>query len=72
MDDTGMKVGDLVRERPDSIMATTFNADPCESLGIILAVEGGVATVAWFYHKIFGAHECYSTREELIILNKNT
>ena len=64
-----MKVGDLVRECPKSIMG--IKTDPCDSLGIILVVEDGIATVSWFYHKVFGAHECYSTRHELIIISKN-
>ena len=65
-----MQVGDLVKENPDSILG--FDGDPSDSLGIILAVEDGIATVSWFHHEIFGAHESYCTRAELIFFDKNT
>ena len=70
MDGAGMKIGDLVKESPDSILG--FEELYSDSLGIILDVEDGIATVSWFHHEIFGAHESYCTRAELIILNKNT
>ena len=65
-----MQIGDLVKENPASILG--FEGDPSDSLGIILAVEDEIATVSWFYHEIFGAHESYCIRAEVIILNKNT
>ena len=64
-----MKVGDLVKENSDSILGFDGDADS-DSLGIILAVEDGIATVSWFHHEIFGAHESYCTRAELIFLIK--
>jgi len=65
-----MKVGDLVRENPDGIHFC--DGDVGYTLGIIIAVEDGIATVSWFEHEIFGAHESYNTTEELIFFNKNT
>ena len=60
-----MQVGDLVQyDKCDGLIAYT--------LGIIIDVEDGIATVSWFEHEIFGAHESYCTREELIFFNKNT
>ena len=66
-----MQVGDLVRESPDSVFACDGDVDE-QSLGIILAVEDGIATVSWFHHEIFGAHESYCTRAELIFFDKKT
>ena len=66
-----MQVGDLVRENPDCAFACDGDVDD-QSLGIILAVEDGIATVSWFWHEIFGAHESYCTRAELIFFDKNT
>ena len=63
-----MKVGDLVRENPDTVLVGDDGGD---TLGIIIDVEDGIATVSWFWHEIFGAHESYCTREELIFFNKN-
>ena len=65
-----MQVGDLVMENPDQGLGDALNLDSGDTLGIIIDVEDGIATVSWFWHGIFGAHECYSTRQELIILNK--
>ena len=63
-----MKVGDLVRENPDSYL---YGEDVGYTLGIIIDVEDGIATVSWFEHEIFGEHESYNTTEELIFFNKN-
>ena len=65
-----MKIGDLVRESPDHGLIS--DGDVGDTLGIIINVEDGIATVSWFWHYYFGKHECYSTRQELIILNKKT
>ena len=65
-----MKVGDLVRESSNCPFQTWGVDD--QSLGIILAVEDGIATVSWFHHEVFGAHERYCTRAELIFFDKNT
>ena len=62
-----MKIGDLVRESPDKAFAHDRDA-----LGIILEVREGIATVLWFWHKIFGQHERYETSDELIFFQKNT
>ena len=70
-----MKIGDLVKENPDSILdfGRVYYGDPAsDSLGIILAVEDGIATVSWFHHETFGAHESYCTRAELIFFDKKT
>ena len=65
-----MQVGDLVRESPDSGFIEGYIDE--QSLGIILAVEDGIATVSWFHHEIFGAHESYCTKAELIFFDKKT
>jgi len=69
-----MQVGDLVRENPDGIhFALAFSGDVgCYTLGIIIDVEDGIATVSWFEHPIFGEHESYNTFDGLIFFNKNT
>jgi len=64
-----MQVGDLVQENPNNALAC--DGDVGYTLGIIIAVEDGIATVSWFDHEIFGAHESYNTSEELIFFNKN-
>ena len=61
-----MQVGDLVKENPDNALYYG------ETFGIIIDVDGKIATVAWICHPVFGAHENYCTAKELIFFNKNT
>ncbi len=61
-----MQVGDLVKENPDNAL---FYG---ETFGIIINVDGEIATVAWVCHPVFGTHENYCTAKELIFFNKNT
>ena len=67
-----MQVGDLVQENPNQGLGYALDVDVGYTLGIIIAVEDDIATVSWFEHEIFGAHESYCLREELIFFNKNT
>ncbi len=61
-----MQVGDLVKENPDNALYYG------ETFGIIIDVDGKIATVAWVCHPVFGTHENYCTAKELIFFNKNT
>ncbi len=66
-----MQVGDLVQENSNNPLGRICG-DVGYTLGIIIDVEDGVATVSWFWHQIFGAHESYCVRQELTFFNKNT
>ena len=59
-----MKIGDLVQDD---------NCDPniAYTLGIIIDIEDGIATVSWLEHEVFGVHESYYLAKELIFFNKN-
>ena len=60
-----MQVGDLVTLKGDIHGVVGY------TLGIIIDVEDGIATVSWFNHPFFGSFENYCAREELIFFNKN-
>ena len=65
-----MQVGDLVMESPERAWGCLLDGDVCDSLGIIIEVDHGIATVSWLYHDIFGQHESYCMSNGLEVVCK--